>query len=169
MRNWVGPYVFDQYPLGLIRNLLALAVLFYLVSPLCAQASRPLPGGMPPEGDPIYSLRDPFRVPAIALEKAIPKQPLELISIEKIELVGITKGRDRVVAMIRERDSGKTWFVRESMKLGDRGGVIERITPRKITVREQTYNALGQEETKRVDIELNKDRENPLLQGSVGG
>jgi len=134
-----------------------------------ARASRPLPGGMPPEGDPLYLLRDPFRIPEVALEKTSPKEPLELIPIEKVELVGITRGKNRVVAMIREKDSGKTWFVRESEKLGDRGGVIEKITPKKMIIREQSFNALGQEEVRRFDIELNKGRENPLLQSANGG
>jgi hypothetical protein len=138
-------------------------------SPATGYASRPLPGGMPPEGDPIYSLRDPFRIPEVVLAKSAPKEPLELISIEKIELLGITRGKSRVVAMIREKESGKTWFVRESEKLGDRGGVIEKITSKKMIIREQSMNALGQVEVRRFDIELNKVRENPLIQSSNGG
>ena len=126
-------------------------------------AARPLPGGMPAEGDAIYQLRDPFRMPEMALQKLEPKEPLQLIPLDKLELLGVTQGKDRVVAMLKD-PNGKTWFVREAMKIGMNGGVIEKISSSKVVVREQSFNALGQEETLRVEIQLPRGRVNPLLE-----
>ncbi len=117
---------------------------------------------MPPEGDEIYQRRDPFRVPEFALEKVQPKGELELLPIQGFTLVGVTKGLQRVVAMLRD-STGKTWFVEEGVRIGTNGGVIQKILPNRIEVKEVTSNALGQEEVSILRIDLPEQRKNPLL------
>ncbi len=125
-------------------------------------AAKPEPGGMPPEGDEIYQRRDPFRKPDIALEKVQPKGELERMPLESFTLLGITKGLDRVVAMVRD-PNGKTWFLEEGVKIGTRGGVIQKISGTQIEIKEVTQNALGQEEVAVVSIALPEGKRNPLL------
>jgi hypothetical protein len=126
-------------------------------------AAKPLPGGLPPSDDPIYQLRDPFRRPEITLEKEAPKEPLQLIPVDDLKLVGVTLGLGRVVAMLKDK-GGKTWYVREGMKIGTQGGVIVKITATQVQIKETTQNALGQEEVNDKPIYLPNDRVNPLLE-----
>ena len=54
--------------------------------------------------------------------------------------------------------NGKTYLVWENMRIGIRKGVIRRITPDAIHVREQVINVLGQEENVDSDIRMNLHR-----------
>jgi len=127
-----------------------------------AFGAKPEPGGMPPEGDEIYQRRDPFRKPDIALEKVQPKGELEMMPLESFTLVGITKGLERVVAMVRDQN-GKTWFLEEGVRIGTRGGVIQKISGTQIEIKEVTQNVLGQDEVAMVSMALPEGRKNPLL------
>jgi Tfp pilus assembly protein PilP len=128
-------------------------------------AAKPEQGGMPPEGDEIYQRRDPFRKPEMAMERVQPKSELERMPLESFTLMGITKGLDRVVAMVRDQN-GKTWFLEEGVKIGTRGGVIQKISGTQIEIKEVTQNALGQEEIAVVSIALPEGKRNPLLKSS---
>jgi Tfp pilus assembly protein PilP len=60
--------------------------------------------------------------------------------------------------------NGKTYFVTERMAIGDRKGVIRKITDQQIVVREKVVNVLGMEETVNSTIELPPDTKQDVKQ-----
>lgn len=113
-----------------------------------------------PSASPFLTMRDPFKMPEIPLDQIVHKTELETYPLESLKLVGVLTGPDRIKAMLQTAD-GKSYFVTEKMKLGLRGGVIFKITPEKIQVREKMSNILGQIETVDSEILLPSDSKGP--------
>lgn len=116
------------------RNLSA--PLFLLVSAWAA-ASVDIPKDL-------LKQRDPFKMPAISRAEG-PKSELELYPLEQFRLVGVLAGAKRIRAMVAA-PNGKTYFVKEHMILGQRKGMISKITDTEVHVREKTINVLGEAE-----------------------
>ena len=82
-----------------------------------------------------------------------PKSDLEKYATEEFKLLGVSTGPDRLRALIQAPNQ-KTYFVAEKTKIGIHKGVIKKITPEVVEVREKIINVLGQEETVSAEIRL---------------
>jgi len=102
--------------------------------------------------DEMVNIRDPFKRPNVS-HSAATLSPLESIPLENFKLLGVITGPERVRAMVANPE-GKTFFVAEKMKIGTRSGVIRKITPEAVFVREKIVNVLGQEEDVETEIRL---------------
>ena len=91
------------------------------------------------------SLRDPFKMPKMALARIAPKSELEQIPLESFRLVGVLTGPGRIRAILAT-PSNKTYIVTEKTKIGPRSGTITKITADQIDIREKQLNVLGHEE-----------------------
>lgn len=105
----------------------------------------------------ILKTRDPFKRPVIQNIIALPRTDLEMFPIDQFRMLGVVTGPEHLRALLLA-PNGKTYFVAERMRIGVRKGVIRRITPESIKVRERIINVLGQEED--VDSELRLPSEN---------
>ncbi len=99
----------------------------------------------------LLKLRDPFKSPAEVLMAGDTRTELELFPIDQFKLVGVATGPKKIKAMIVD-PKGKTHFVAENTKVGQRKGIVRKITPQVVYVRERIINVLGQEED--VDFEI---------------
>jgi Tfp pilus assembly protein PilP len=104
----------------------------------------------------ILKQRDPFKKPIIAVPKEGPQSELEIFPLEKLKMLGVMTGGEHLRAMV-QAPNGKTYFVQERMTIGDRKGVIKKITDQEIIVREKVVNVLGIEETVSSTIQLPPD------------
>jgi Tfp pilus assembly protein PilP len=104
----------------------------------------------------ILKQRDPFKKPVLNIQKEGVQSELELFPLEKFKMMGVMTGGKHLTAMV-QAPNGKTYFVREKMPIGDRKGVIKRITDSEILVREHVVNVLGIEEPVNSTIELPPD------------
>lgn len=103
----------------------------------------------------VTKVRDPFKRPKI-LENEEGKTELDRVSVDQLRLVGVMNGPSRVRALVKA-PSGKTYFVKESMRLGFRDGVVTRISRDAVRVREKVVNILGQEEQVESVLKLELD------------
>jgi Tfp pilus assembly protein PilP len=113
----------------------------------------------------LFKLRDPFKMPEIEIARIIPKSDLERFPVDAYKLVGVLTGPDRLRALLLAPD-GKSYFVSEKMKIGVRGGVIRKITPDVVMVREKFVNVVGQEESIESEIRMASDSRNQPRDGS---
>ena len=127
---------------------LILAVGVAYATSVCAEESKDL------NLDDVVKMRDPFKRSA-DLDQQVERTELELYPLDRMKVAGVITGAKRMRAMLVTPD-GRTHFVSEGMKLGDRGGVITRITDKGIRIRERTMNVLGQEEVEELDLLLPK-------------
>lgn len=139
--------------------LLAPALLLTMMLSLLG-ASRSFAAASTAIPDEVTHLRDPFKKPAV-IHKTAPKSDLELFALDQFKLLAVMTGPKRLRAMVAA-PNGKTYLVWENMRIGIRKGVIRRITPDAIHVREQVINVLGQEENVDSDIRMN------LTAGTLG-
>ena len=102
--------------------------------------------------DDIIRLRDPFRRPEDA-EVKLDLTELENFPLDKLKVVGIMRGAKKTKALIVAPD-GRTHFVSEGVRIGQRRGVVVRISAKGIRVREKLKNALGQDEIEEQDLLL---------------
>ena len=107
--------------------------------------------------DDLTSVRDPFKKPLIIKEKVEPKTDLEQYASDQYKMVGVITGLDHLRAIVVD-PSGKTHFVGEQMRIGLRRGIVKKIMPNSIKVREKMINVVGQEEN--IDIEIRLPAEN---------
>jgi Tfp pilus assembly protein PilP len=97
-------------------------------------------------------LRDPFKRPNLSSSDRS-KTDLELYPTEKFRVVGVTTGPAKTRAMVIA-PNGRTYFVAENMKMGNRKGIVKQITPKFLIVREKVVNIFGQEETVNTELKL---------------
>jgi hypothetical protein len=103
----------------------------------------------------LQSMRDPFKAPELSVVMSdLPE--LEKLSLENYELVGVMMGPKRVRAMVRTPER-KMFLVAEGTRLGNRSGVIIKVTPSSLKVREKFVNVFGKEETQDSTIQLYKE------------
>ena len=127
-----------------MKNSLVITGLAHLVFALSAQAFEA------PSAE-ILKVRDPFRRPDVVATNLSALTPLERFPASDFQMIGVLTGPEKIRAMVLAPD-GKSHFVAERMKIGQRNGVVRRITPDSILVRERIVNVFGQEES--VDTEL---------------
>lgn len=117
----------------------------------------------------LKKLRDPFKRPPAEIRKEEgPKSDLELIPTESFKMVGVLTGPHRIRAILVSPD-GKTHMVAESMKIGQRGGVIRKIYEDRVTVREKQVDVLGESENVDIDIPLQTQTKGGVPAGRVAG
>ena len=104
----------------------------------------------------LLKLRDPFKRPQKMIAHAQPKSELEMYSVADFKLLGVVTGPEKIKAMILA-PNGKTYFVAENQKLGDKKGIIKKITSDKVQVVEKAANLLAVEETVTSEILLPSD------------
>ena len=127
------------------RKIFLCLVLFASVlSAVTAQALETPPSAM-------LKVRDPFRRPDVVAENVGTLSPLERYPAADFQMIGVLTGPEKMRAMVLGPDK-KTHFVAERMKIGQRHGIVRRITPDSILVRERIVNVFGEEES--VDTEL---------------
>ncbi|MGE4231957.1 MAG: pilus assembly protein PilP [Bacteriovoracia bacterium] len=93
------------------------------------------------------NLRDPFRkyVPKTDLAGDDKTPELQRYSTEDFQLVGIITGPKKIKALLTSPD-GRMHIVTERARIGQRKGVVKRITPQTVSVEEKVLNLLGREE-----------------------
>ena len=117
--------------------------------------SQPSPGGGEANAtESLLKMRDPFKRPDVVVDEGAPKSELELYASHQFQLVGVMTG-PRQIRAILQSPTGKTFFVKVGDHLGQRRGVVERITPEKLLVQEKIVNVLGQAENITTEIKLN--------------
>lgn len=112
------------------------------------------------------SIRDPFKAPEVRVSDEAPKGPLELIAVDRFKLLGVITGPDRFRAMLQDPE-GHTHLVSEKMKIGNRKGVVKKITSKGLWIQEKVVNVLGQEES--VDTVLKLDALGKPVQADAAG
>ncbi|MBL7715015.1 MAG: pilus assembly protein PilP [Bdellovibrionales bacterium] len=90
-------------------------------------------------------LRDPFKQPTVLQSKMEPRTPLETFPVDTLRMIAVMSGPKRKKALVAAPD-GKNYIVMEKMKVGIRGGLISKITPDAILIREKIVNIVGEEE-----------------------
>jgi Tfp pilus assembly protein PilP len=139
-----------------------------------AWADMTTPSAVPPAvpvsspiTDDVLKVRDPFKRPVLTTSKGKPKGDLELFAVEQFKLVGVITGPMKIRAMV-EAPNGKTYFVSEKQKIGQRNGVVKKITPLAVLVRETMVNVVGREEEIDFEIRLPEDLKAQAAPGSGG-
>ncbi len=101
--------------------------------------------------DELTRLRDPFKRMVTPKMAEAPRTDLEAYPIDQFKLIGVLRGLDRPRAML-SGPNGHTFFVSENQRMGNRKGLIRKITETSLIVREKFVNVIGKEEN--LDIEL---------------
>lgn len=114
----------------------------------------------------MLKIRDPFKRPEIKRVYVAPASPLETFPIEQLKMVGVLTGPERLRAMVLGPD-GKTYFVTEKMKVGNKGGLVRKITPDAVFVREKFLNLLGREEF--YDFQISFTKSGAVESANAGG
>lgn len=139
--------------------------------PAAVDANTPVAAPpVPVEAEPVQpaldralKVRDPFKQPMMTVGKKAVSE-LETIAVENFTLLGVMTGPLRTKAMLTAAGAGgKTFFVTEGTKIGIRKGVVKRIDPTEIIVREKVLNYLGVEETVEAKI-VAQEKSNEVIQ-----
>ena len=134
--------------------ILALFVFFVEGFSLCAQANdqQKKQGGFPEE---VLSLRDPFKrlVHQVDQDTGPVLTELEKVPLSNIKLLGVITGGKEVRAMVSP-PNGMTYTVSENTLIGNRSGIIVKITSKGIRVKERFINLQGDEDFNITDIKL---------------
>ena len=86
--------------------------------------------------------------------ETVPKTELEQLALDSIRLRAILYGMNQQNRAMIQSSAGKTYFITEKMKLGPRNGIVRKITPDAILVREKFTNIAGKQETVDSEIKL---------------
>lgn len=133
----------------------------------------------PKQGQTVVDLeiRDPFQKPidtnlkkssviAMPTAKATPKAELEKFSLDQIRVTAILSGLNRTRAMV-STPAGRVYYITEREKMGLHNGVVRRITPDTVFVREKFINSAGFEEIIDTELKLPEDEKKGSLAGSL--
>lgn len=100
--------------------------------------------------------RDPFKQPETQKSSTEQLTDLEKYPVSEFKLTGVMTGPKKMRAMILAPD-GKTHFVSEKMKIGNKNGIIAKITTKSLVVKEKLVNALGEEELIETEMSMAAD------------
>jgi Tfp pilus assembly protein PilP len=103
--------------------------------------------------DELFKIRDPFKMPELEKIELTPKTDLERFPVEAFKLMGVLTGPEKLRAMVQAPD-GKTYFVAEASRIGIKGGIVKKITPTSIKIREKFVNMIGREEDIESEIRM---------------
>ncbi len=104
--------------------------------------------------------RDPF-LPLTAIRKPVgpvqdePQTPLQQFDLQQYRLIGVIVGMDEPRAMVVAPD-GKSYILKEGVKIGKNNGVVVDITRDVIQVEEKYYDFSGNVRTNILDIMVPK-------------
>lgn len=73
--------------------------------------------------------------------------PLQKYELKDLKLVAVVVSENELTAML-EDPTGYGYFVRKGMLVGPNDGVVERVIPNGLIIKEKFYNSLGEEEPK---------------------
>jgi type IV pilus assembly protein PilP len=73
--------------------------------------------------------------------------PLQKYELKDLKLVAVVVSDNEPTAML-EDPTGYGYFVRKGMLVGPNDGVVERVIPNGLIIKEKFYNSLGEEEPK---------------------
>ncbi|OFZ18405.1 MAG: hypothetical protein A2X94_15045 [Bdellovibrionales bacterium GWB1_55_8] len=145
-----------QTGLGAPKLFTSLILICLAIEGSASGATETLPG-VQPLPEEILLLRDPFKRPILQTpESAIVKSALQTADLESIKMIGVLTGPLRMRAILLTPDK-KTHFVSENTVIGTRNGIIKKITPEAIYVRERIANILGQMENVDTEIALESE------------
>jgi Tfp pilus assembly protein PilP len=131
-----------------------LALLFTSAQVFAAPAATVAELGTSPATE-LLNLRDPFRSPPEVEVAGDTRSELEQSPVDQFKMLGVATGPKKIKAMIQD-SKGKTHFVSENTKIGQRKGIVRKITAQSVIVKERIINVLGQEEDVDYEIKLNK-------------
>ncbi len=96
--------------------------------------------------DPFVKAPPPFNVVQVSTDEIVPSAPvLERYPLREYSIVAVLLGDQYPRALVRlpEREKAKVLIVREKDKLGNKGGVITRITKDGVIVLQSQRSPLG--------------------------
>jgi type IV pilus assembly protein PilP len=95
-----------------------------------------------------------FAEATVPLKKASSKNqdksfltPLQKYALKDLKLVAVVKLNNENTGML-EDPTGYGYVIKKGMLVGDNEGVVERVTPTSLVIREKIYNSLGESEDK---------------------
>lgn len=101
----------------------------------------------------IAQLRDPFKIPALAVSKTGPRTELEMISLSEFRLTGVmTGGKSNRAILVGPKN--KTYMVSRRDRIGLRNGKIIEIRPDALVIQESIANALGGVEKENFELRI---------------
>lgn len=118
--------------------------------------------------DEILQLRDPFLAPKALLSTSKPRNELETFALSELKLLGLMTGPKAVKAMV-QAPNGKTYFVSENTRIGNRSGIVKAILPNEVKVTEKFVNIFGEEELVSSVIPLASEGESGPNSAASGG
>ena len=103
----------------------------------------------------VVNLRDPFKRLYRKVDQSLTSNltELEKVPLSEIKLLGIITGGKEVRAMVSST-GGTTYTVGENTLIGNRSGIIVKITSKGIRVKERFINLRGDEDFNITDIKL---------------
>ncbi len=108
--------------------------------------------------------RDPFQ--PVALDQGVKKAllpPLQRQELSELQLIAVIWGSFGYHAMLQTPD-GRGFTVRVGTLVGPNGGVISKINPREVVVRENYRDIFGQPKIREVSLPLRVIEEEEALQ-----
>jgi Tfp pilus assembly protein PilP len=88
-------------------------------------------------------LRDPFKAPTFSTGGSLNEEILQKYSLNELKLLGVITGLKSKKALIITPDN-KSYFVEENTKIGRNRGVLLKIYPERVVIREEIFNGLGE-------------------------
>ena len=107
--------------------------------------------------------RDPFESPfsiviEIQIEDSVPLTPLQKIDLDQLRLIGLIIGKGAPRAMVIAPD-GKSFILKNGVKIGRNNGVVAEITTEAVLVEEQYLDFVGGTKKRIQKIKLPKREE----------
>lgn len=143
-------------------------------SPTPSFSPSPSPSSLPspsPSGtqvsvfeDELLKVRDPFKMFDVTSVKVTPKPPIEEFPVDSFRLIGVLTGPEHFRALV-EAPNGKTFFISEKSRIGNRDGFVLKVSPASVWVREKIINVIGQEEI--LDTEIVLVPQSKLTEGVI--
>jgi len=79
--------------------------------------------------------------------------PLQKYALKDLKLVAVVKTNNENTGML-EDPTGYGYVITKGMLVGDNDGVVERVTPTSLVIKEKIYNSLGESEFKVSTIKM---------------
>ena len=125
------------------------------------QTRRAAPPAYDPRGkinpfEPIFNHESTKFAPTVHQTDCISNPVLEQMDMSQLKLTGIIITERQPMALVQEAD-GKGHILKENVCYGRHGGKVDRILNDRIIVIEESQNATGELQVKKVELKLNKD------------
>jgi len=105
---------------------------------------------------PIFD-REPTKLaPTVHQTDCVSNPVLEQVDLSQMKLTGIVMTERQRIALVQDAD-GKGHVITENVCFGIHGGKVERILNDRIIVREESQDATGQFQFKKIELKLKKN------------